>query len=261
MSFNKIVSSFVLPPGTFIMTMLLLSTWAIYKQKYKLIGMAILFIAITMYITSVPIFAFCFNNVFDYRYQYQVPPKNAKSAAIVLAGGWSFDENGQPFQPSIETMERLYAAVKLSKEHTLCNFLIMSGGDTFEQRYHISAAEVMKDAAEMMDCRAKIIVEDKSRNTDENLKYSAEIVKKLGVKHVVIVTSNSHIKRAMDFAYQYMPSDVKLYAYPSGGYENRKIKLTPEMFLPDVQALCESCVAIKELIGGVVAKLTSKSDA
>ncbi len=119
----------------------------------------------------------------------------------------------------------------------------------------------MNDAAETMDCRAKIILEDKSRNTDENLKYSAEIVKRLGVKHVVIVTSNSHIKRAMDFAYQYMPNDVKLYAYPSGGYEKQDVKLTPEMFLPDVPALSKSCVTIKELIGGVVAKLTSKSKA
>ena len=131
----------------------------------------------------------------------------------------------------------------------------MSGGDTYE-RHLVSVAEIMRDAAETMGCRAKIILEDKSRNTDENLKYSAEIVKKLGVKHVVIVTSNSHIKRAMDFAYQYMPDNVKLYAYPSGGYENCEIKLTLGMFLPDVHALNTSCVAIKELIGGVVAKLT-----
>ena len=258
--FEKLICSLALPPGFFILTMLLLSTWTFSKHKHKFIGMVILFTAVAMYITGIPIFALYLNNVVDHTYQRQLPPNNVESAAIVLAGGVSEDENGRPFQPSITTMERLYAAVKLSKEHTSCKFLIMSGCDAYDESV-VPVAVVMRDAAKTMDCRADIIIEDKSRNTDENLKYSAEIVKKLGVKHVVIVTSNSHIKRAMDFAYQYMPDDVKLYAYPSGGYENREIKLAPEMFLPDVQALSESCVAIKELIGGVVAKLMSKSEA
>lgn len=156
-------------------------------------------------------------------------------------------------------MERLYAAVKLSKEHPSCKFLIMSGGDSYDESV-VPVAVVMRDAAKMMDCRADIIIEDKSRNTDENLKYSAEIVKKLGVKHVVVVTSSIYIKRAMDFAFQYMLGDVKLYAYPSSGYEKREVKLALEMFLPNVQALNASCVGIKELIGGLLAHLISRSE-
>lgn len=252
---EKLLNSLALPPGFFILTMLFLSAWAIRKQKHKAIGIVILFIAMTMYITSVSVFAFYLNNILEHTYQRQLPPNNVESAAVVLGGGVSKDANGRPFQPSISTMERLYAAVKLSKDHPSCKFLIMSGCDTYDESV-IPVAVVMRDAAKTMDCHAKIILEDKSRNTDENLKYSAEIIRELGIKHIVIVTSNSHIKRAMDFAYQYMPDDVKLYAYPSGGYEKREVKLTPEMFLPDVQVLSESCVAIKELIGGVVAKLT-----
>lgn len=251
---KELLSSLVLPPGFFILTMLLLSVWAIRKQKHKVIGMVILFIAVIMYITSIPIFAFYLNDILDHTYQRSVPPDNVKSAAVVLAGGVSEDENGHPFQPSISTMERLYAAVKLSKEHPSCKFLIMSGCDAYDESV-IPVAVVMRDAARTMDCRADVIIEDKSRNTDENLKYSSEIVRELGIKHVVIVTSNSHVKRAMDFAYQYMPDDVKLYAYPSGGC-TAKIKLSAEIFLPNVKALSASCIGIKELIGGVVAILS-----
>lgn len=254
---EKLISSLILPPGIFILTLLLLAVWVIYKQKYKFIGGAISLIAISMYITSIPIFAYYLNKHVNHIYQRQLPPKNVKAAVIVLAGGVSEDENGRPFQPSISTMERLYAAVKLSKEHSSCKFLIMSGCDAYDESI-VPVAVVMRDAAKMMDCRADIIIEDRSRNTDENLKYSAEIVKKLSVKHVVIVTSNSHITRAMNFAYQYMPDDVKLYAYPSGGYEEREIKFTLEMFLPDVQTLGASCIGIKELIGRVLANLISK---
>ena len=249
------MEAFIVFLNIFISAILLLAVYIIHKLSHKLLGILLTLLALSMYITSIPIFAVSINNVLDHAYQHQTPPKGVKAAVIVLAGGWSTDENGVPFQPSISTMERLYAAIKLSKELPSCKFMIMSGGYDIYSDHTVSVASIMQDAAKTMDCRAEIILEDKSRNTDENLKYSAEIIKKLGVKHVVIVTSNSHIKRAMDFAYQYMPEDVKLYAYPSGGYENCDIKLTPEMFLPDVLALSESCIAIKELIGGVVVKL------
>lgn len=177
-----------------------------------------------------------------------------KAAVVALAGGASEDENGVPFQPSISTMERLYAAIKLSKEIPSCKFLIMSGGYDIYSEPAVSVASIMQDAAKTMDCRAEIILEDKSRNTDENLKYSAEIIKQLGVKHVVIVTSNSHMERAMNFAQQYIPEDIEIYAYPSGGYPP-KIEMTLKAFLPDVRALSASRSAIKELIGNIVAEL------
>lgn len=250
---EKFLSSLILPPGIFILTMLLLSVWVI--RKHRFIGACIFLIALAMYITSIPIFAFCLNNAIDHSYQRQLPPKDVLSAVVVLAGGVSEDENGRPFQPSISTMERLYAAIKLSKEHPACKFLIMSGCDAYDESV-IPVAAVMQDAAKMMDCRAQIIIEGKSRNTDENLKYSAEVVKKLGVKHVVIVTSNSHMARAMNFARKYIPEDIKVYAYPSGGYRPKR-KLTYDDFLPNVRALAASCVGIKELIGNVVAKLSA----
>lgn len=240
----------------FIAAILLLAIYIIHKPSHRLLGILLVLLALSMYITSIPIFAISINNFIDHAYQHQTPPKGAKAAVIVLAGGWSTDENGVPFQPSISTMERLYAAVKLSKELPSCKFLIMSGGYDIYSDPTVSVASIMQDAAKTMDCHAQIILEDKSRNTDENLKYSAEIIKQLGVKHVVIVTSNSHMERSMNFARQYIPKDIKVYAYPSGGYRPKK-EMTLEAFLPDVRALSASCVAIKELIGNTVAKLSS----
>ena len=244
-----------MPLSIFIAATLLLAVYIIRKPSHKLLGILLILLALSMYITSIPMFAVSINNVIDHTYQHQTPPKGANAAVIVLAGGWSKDENGIPFQPSISTMERLYAAVKLSKELPSCKFLIMSGGYDIYSDPTVSVASIMQDAAKTMDCHAQIILEDKSRNTDENLKYSAEIIKQLGVKHVVIVTSNSHMERAMNFAQQYIPDDIKIYAYPSGGYLP-KMEMTLEAFLPDVGALSISRSAIKELIGNIVAKLS-----
>lgn len=252
----KLAVSLITPPGVFMLILFLLAILVICKSEHIVLGLALFLLSSIMYIISIPLVAFIFNNALNHIYSHQFPPKDANAAVIVLGGGWSIDEDGKPFQPSIETIERVYAAVKLSKEYSSCEFLIMSGGDTYE-RHQISVAEVMKGAAEVMDCKAKIIIEDKSRNTDENLKYSAKIVKRLRIKHVVIITSNIHMKRAMEFACQYMPDDTEIYAYPSGGY--RKLgTLSLEMFLPSIRALSASCDGIKELIGGVIAKLSSR---
>lgn len=247
---------FIMPLSIFIVAILLLAVYIIRKPLHKLLGISLVSLALSMYITSIPIFAVSISNVIDNAYQHQTPPKGVNAAVIVLAGGWSKDENGVPFQPSISTMERLYAAIKLSKEIPSCKSLIMSGGYDIYSEPTVSVASIMQDAAKTMDCRAEIILEDKSRNTDENLKYSAEIIKQLGVKHVVIVTSNSHMERAMNFARQYIPEDIKIYAYPSGGYRP-KMEMTLKAFLPDVRALSTSCGALKELIGNIVAKLSS----
>lgn len=244
-----------MPPGIFIVVLMCLALMTIYKFKRIFLGLALCFTALLAYVSSIPYIVLNINSIIDHAYQRQLPPKNTETAVAVLAGGWSKDEDGVPFQPSITTMERLYAAVKLSKEFPSCKFLIMSGGYDIYEQSNVSIASIMRDAAKTMDCRAQIILEDKSRNTDENLKYSAEIVKKLGVKHVVIVTSNSHMERAMNFARQYIPEDIKIYAYPSGGYRP-KVEVTYEAFLPNIRAFSTSCNSIKELIGNVIAKFS-----
>lgn len=250
---SKLVYAMFTPPGLFIVVILIMAVWLIRRHTHKLLSIALLLLALFMYITSIPIFAAGINDALDHTYQRQLPPENADAAVVVLAGGVSEDENGHPFQPSIETMERLYAAVKLSKEQPSCKFLIMSGCDAYDDTV-TPVAVVMQEAAKVMDCHAEIIIEDKSRNTDENLKYSSEIVKNLGIKHVVIVTNNFHMARAMNFARQYIPKGIKIYSYPSGGYCPKR-GVTSDDFLPNLKALSASCIGIKELLGNIVAKL------
>lgn len=252
----KFIGSLVVPPGCFILAALVIALLAWRKPRKPVIAVSLSLLAVAMYVMSSPIFAYYVNKPLGASYtKAQLPPKNAKAAVIVLAGGSSVDEEGRPFQPSAATMERLYAAVKLSKEQPSCQRLIFSGGDVYG-KHKVTEAEVMKYAAQIMDCRAEIILEDKSRNTDENLEYCAEIVEKLGVKHVVVVTNNFHIDRAMDFARLYMPSGVRLYAYPSGGSKPKEIHVTADMLIPSVGSLSASCVGIKEWVGRAVASVT-----
>lgn len=144
-------------------------------------------------------------------------------------------------------MERLYVGVKLTKEHPSFSYLILSGDDPSN---NISAAEVLNESAKVMDCRAKIIIEDKSRNTDENLEYCAKIIKKINVQNVIIVTSNYHIRRAINFAYLYMPTNVNIYPYPSGSQKPTALNMySAKMFIPSMRAFTNMCGRMKEVIG------------
>ena len=251
----NLIQSLLTPPGIFIVLLLALSILALRRPAKKLMACALFFLAIVIYIFSLPIFAIFLSRSLDYRFTPQLPPKNEEAVLLVLGGGSTRDENGEPFQPSINTMERLYAAIKLAKEHRNYTTMILSGGDVYE-RSKISGADIMKRACDVMGCPAKIILEGKSRNTDENLKYSTEIIKQLGIKNVIIITQNFHMERSMDLAKKYIPEDIKTYAYPSSGSDkSRFLGFQPKMLIPNMRAFNFTCSRLRECVGIIVAKL------
>ena len=89
-----------------------------------------------------------------------------------------------------------------------------------------------------------IIIEDKSRNTFENAKYTKE---KLNVKTVILITSAYHMHRSVEVFKKLginvipAPTDYKV---SNSGYNFRS-------FIPSAHALKTTTVAIKEYIGTI----------
>lgn len=251
----SLIQSLLTPPGIFVVILLILSVLALRRPPKKLLAGLLLLVAAGIYILSSPVFAIFLSKSIDYKFTRQLPPKGEEALLLVLGGGSSRDENGEPFQPSTNTMERLYAAVKLAKEHKEYSTMIVSGGDVYE-RSKISGADVMKDALDVMGCPARIILEGKSRTTDENLEYSAEIIKQLGIKNVIIITNNFHMERSIDLAEKYIPKDIHVYVYPSSGSDkSRFIGFKPWMLIPNMRALNFVCSRLHEQIGIIAARL------
>jgi len=75
-------------------------------------------------------------------------------------------------------------------------YLIMSSGDN--QRLGVTNAQVMADYAVGLGVpREKIIEEDRSLNTYENLLYCLEIIKAKGLKQPTLVTLDLYTRRAV----------------------------------------------------------------
>ena len=251
---SDIIKSFSTPPGLFIIILLVIAFFALKKPRHLILFVSLSILSLVLYILSIPATTFFLNRWLVDVNTPQLPPENVKAAILVLAAGASNDENGKPIQPAIDTLERLYVGVKIAKEHPHY-ILIFSGGYPYNES-SISVAAIMKASAKIMDCKSKMILEEKSRNTDENLKFCAEIVKNLEIKNVIVVTSSYHISRSIDFAYLYMPSDVHIYPYPSGDLSSHKFHFSLNYFLPRMRSMYTTTVRFREIIGVLFAQLS-----
>lgn len=94
-----------------------------------------------------------------------------------------------------ESEERVVYGAKLFKEGwARKNRIIMTGGPVVGRH---TEAGLMKELAEELGVPGKyVLLADKSRSTEEDAKYTGEIMKRYGFKSIILVTSPYHSRRA-----------------------------------------------------------------
>jgi len=123
---------------------------------------------------------------------------------------------------------RLEKALEIFQENKEAK-IILSGGKVLSKDF--SEAEIM---AEFLKERGvpetSIILEDKSRNTFENLINLKEIIKEKGFQKVALITSDYHLKRVEMIAKNI---NLKIFGFPSFSKKDIKFrfkKLITEFF-------------------------------
>lgn len=186
-------------PGTALFALMTLfflfapTAWDKVKNKSHKIKKICSAIIALGYGACVFVFVFCgflavygsFNN-----YNGEMPP------TVIVLGCQVHGEN-----PSLTLKYRLDAALEVSENYD-CSFVV-SGGLTPGDLY--SEAEVMKKYLMRKGVNEdKIYIEDKSTNTDENLKFSAKVIENNGLnKDVVICSDKYHLLRASLYGKKY----------------------------------------------------------
>ncbi|EGA9671646.1 YdcF family protein [Listeria monocytogenes] len=118
------------------------------------------------------------------------PSENADTVLILGA-----KVNGDPAEPAEVLKERLDAAVTYLNENPTMQ-VVVSGGQGEDES--ASEASVMEEyLVNKGITRSRIKIEDKSRRTEENIKYSKE---KFNLGKTVIVTSDYHMYRGLMLA-------------------------------------------------------------
>jgi len=114
--------------------------------------------------------------------------KSKKSDCIIVLGCQVKGTNPSPF-----LQERLNVGIRLYKEG-YSKYIIVSGGKGPGE--DITEAEAMKKY--LLDNgidESNIIMEDKSKNTMENLTFSKKVMEEKGFKTAVVVSNKYHLKR------------------------------------------------------------------
>ncbi|WP_218915835.1 undecaprenyl phosphate translocase family protein [Pseudothermotoga hypogea] len=162
-------------------------------------------------------------------------------AIIVLGGGVLKGPEGYELRP--HTFKRLIEGVELAKTYNA--FLIVSGG-TLPGSSQQPEATIMAQLAQRFEVpNEKVLVDAESKNTYENAKNVAKIVKELNLKELVLVTSAVHMKRAkMSFE----KFKVRVHPYPVD-YLCDYGPVSWIDFVPTKESLEANMLALHEIVG------------
>jgi len=239
---HRFLQSFLLPPlNAMLLIIIGLTIWHNSKRfsLYLIIGGTVL-----LYIQSMPITTYYLSRYLE------LPPiqlDNIKSsqAIVVLSGG--INNNGIEYNHDVEvgadTLIRLKYAAYLAHKFESAE-VVVSGGSA---NLHKSEGDVMRRSL-LNDFHVKntILIEDKSRNTDENAKYVAKMLLPTGIKTIILVSQAYHVKRAAMLFHKYgftvIPASTDY--HDSIDVQSRTLE-----FLPSANAMHGTAIALHEIIG------------
>ena len=242
----KIVTGLVLPPGgNFVLAVAGVALWR-RRRVLAVILLAISFV--TLYVFSTPkLSGVLFETVesIDPRLPGAALAENA-GAIVVLGGGRN--RNAPEYggeTVSAASLVRLRYAARLQRETGLP--VLVSGGRVDEVEPASEAALVKKVLETELDVGVRWL-EERSRTTAENARYSAELFRNEQIAAIILVTEAAHMPRAVE---SFENQGMTVYAAPTGylGGQGRHASILD--WLPSSSALDRSRIALHEFLGTI----------
>lgn len=238
---KKLIRAFVLPPGVFIAVF---AAWgAVLLWRRKRSGWIPLSAAAVLYLLSVAVVADPLLGLVEVRNWSPAEVRDA-DVLVLLGGGiveGTADLTGDS-TPSPDMMCRLVDTVRLQRQTG--KPVIVAGGRVEDGP---SEASVVKRFLVEFGVPADaVILDERSRDTVENARYSARIMKEKGFRQALVVTSGYHLRRSLLL---FRAAGVHCAGYPSNLQSERKRSWGFLDFLPSVEAFRKSAIALREMLG------------
>lgn len=247
LSFLKLVSSFVIPPGLFVLIIVLLSLCMLRaSRRWAIVWLSV---GLLFYMSSIPLIADSLVRFVEQQYE---PPNEVKGDVIVLlTSGVTADTpavwgTGMPVD---ETAGRIMTAAALHFKYDLP--IIIAGG----QVYHGAGneANITKQSLLSIGVRESVIIlENMSMTTAENAKNVKDILAAQQFTTPILVTSAIHMPRSVE---NFEQNGVNVTPFPTAYLANIGVTLNAGQFTPTDHALAKTGHAFKEVLGLLAAKL------
>ena len=248
--FYKLVALALLPPGIFVLALLVLAAYMFVRRVRGRWVAA--YCAVLLYLLSLPVVAVVLLHPLENAYE----PEYAQADAVIVLGGGAVQ--GTPGVNGSGTLgaysaSRLLTAMQLARKGNLP--VMITGGQVFSDTGNEGqiAAGVLRNMGFGSD---KIIIEDEARNTRENAENTLALCKVKGIKSVYLVTSAVHMPRSIaNFEAVYSGSGIQITPYPCDYLISRNAKFSYFSLLPQMWALEANYMALHEYLGLAALKI------
>jgi uncharacterized SAM-binding protein YcdF (DUF218 family) len=240
---KKTITPLILPPGIFILAIMLVSMVMVHRKRWKL-GMVNSIIGLMLWILSTAPMADWLMHGLES--DYSIPASPSGDVIILLGGGMM---EGVPdltgiSAPSASTMVRIVTAARLYRQLKLP--IIVTGGRAYEDTDSALAPVAKRFMVDLGVPENAITVEDRARDTAQNARLTAAICRQQGFSRPILLTAAYHLKRAR-MAFDAAGMQVTL--FPAYFMGTRNVIYTWRHLLPQADALHISTKALHEYIG------------
>lgn len=243
-SLRRILGALFLPPAGFlIVTILGLLLW---RRRPRLGATIVVASVAGLWIVATPLFADWLET--EYTHAQPLDPKHAdKAQAVVILGGGlssrALEYGG--FTMSQLTAERVRYGARVARQLGLP--ILVTGG--VPQRGWPAEGDVMAEALRneyLLDVRW---IERRSRNTRQNAQFSGALLRKDGVKHILLVTHGVDLDRGRR---EFEAQGFDIVSAPTRIPWVGAGRLESIDFIPNVQALRSSYYVFYEWAAAIV---------
>jgi uncharacterized SAM-binding protein YcdF (DUF218 family) len=261
---RNLISELLTPPGILIVWVLLM---LFLIKKHELIKKVLITFGLLMiWVTSTNYFAVQFTNLAGHWLTWPAPlteesmlsdlkksgaQLNHQPQAIIILGSGRrkgaleapIDYHQQDLSSS--SLERLRYGARLAKQTNLPILLTGGAPDRINSK-DLEEAKVMKIVLKKEYLISPKWIEDQSKTTQENALYSAEIVKRDGIKSVYLITHFWHMPRAKTV---FEKQGLNVIEAPMGFYQ--KTAFTPLDFYPSSEGFQRMRWIWHEILGNL----------
>ncbi|MGE6660475.1 YdcF family protein [Pseudomonas sp. NPDC077408] len=245
----------LLPPGGLLL--LLLAAWWLRRRSPRLAAFCFVLGFGGLWLMSLPVTVEWAARAIESevaldRSEWSDLGRRAQAIVVLGAGREQADPGWGSDQPSHIALERLRYASRLAKASGLP--ILASGGLHYGEPP--SEALLAAEALERDFNTPTQWLEERSRTTWENARYSAEVLKAAGIERVVLVTSASHMPRSR---WCFEAVGLKVIAAPVGfvGVPNGR---PFGGWLPEAKAVWQTGMLLNEAVGMLVYPLLYDGD-
>lgn len=234
---TKVLTQLILPPTSLLL--LALIALLLLKRWPRSARIALWASLVSLLLLSTPRVSSALNATL------KVPAMDKQTAAsaqaiMILGGGLKRNTAEYGDTPSTYSLERIRYGAKLARDYRLP--VLVTGGQVYGGR---PEAELMAETLNREFGVHVRWVENRSRDTHENLRFSAAVFKGEHIQRVILVTHDNHMRRALA---ECQLTYLQCYAAPVSSFGSRDSWIEE---LPNAGALRSSALSIHELLGNL----------